>query len=275
MFDTGRVRPLCSRRLRGASGLREAGIGTGCLVGCRAAVGRGPGGVGGRGCRRGRRAGRGASVDGASVGGPVSDRAARRAGGPVAPAACRVRIRSPDAVEVAVAEMRREHPRWGSRRIRLELLRRPGRGSGAGRCRRSATIDRILHPAGAAAGPAAEAAAGVVSCGSSGRGRCSCGASTSSAGSSWSNPVTGELREAKVVTGVDDHSRFCVMAEVVERATGRAVCLAFAAGAGPVRGAGGGDHRQRQAVHRPVRPYGRAGRCCSTRSAAATGSPTG
>jgi hypothetical protein len=34
--------------------------------------------------------------------------------------------------------------------------------------------------------------------------------------------------EAKVVTGVDDHSRFCVMAAVVTRATGRAVCLAFA-----------------------------------------------
>ena len=40
--------------------------------------------------------------------------------------------------------------------------------------------------------------------------------------------MTGELREAKIVTGVDDHSRFCVMAKVVERATGRAVCLAFA-----------------------------------------------
>ena len=32
----------------------------------------------------------------------------------------------------------------------------------------------------------------------------------------------------KVVTGVDDHSRFCVMATVVPRATGRAVCLALA-----------------------------------------------
>ena len=31
------------------------------------------------------------------------------------------------------------------------------------------------------------------------------------------------------MTGVDDHSRFCVIASVVERATGRAVCLAFAA----------------------------------------------
>ncbi|MGW3249341.1 IS481 family transposase [Streptomyces fungicidicus] len=42
------------------------------------------------------------------------------------------------------------------------------------------------------------------------------------------DPVTGELTEAKVVTGVDDHSRYCVIASVVERATGRAVCSAFA-----------------------------------------------
>jgi hypothetical protein len=33
--------------------------------------------------------------------------------------------------------------------------------------------------------------------------------------------------EAKIVTGLDDHSRFCVMATVVARASGRAVCLAF------------------------------------------------
>src|SRR3954466_9438863 len=40
--------------------------------------------------------------------------------------------------------------------------------------------------------------------------------------------ITGEVREARIVTGVDDHSRYCVLARVVERATGRAVCLAFA-----------------------------------------------
>jgi hypothetical protein len=39
----------------------------------------------------------------------------------------------------------------------------------------------------------------------------------------------GELREAKIVTGVDDHSRYCVIAAVTERATGRPVCLALAA----------------------------------------------
>ena len=49
----------------------------------------------------------------------------------------------------------------------------------------------------------------------------------------WQMDIVGGVflvdgREAKVVTGVDDHSRFCVIAAVVPRATGRAVCLAFA-----------------------------------------------
>ena len=35
--------------------------------------------------------------------------------------------------------------------------------------------------------------------------------------------------EAKIITGLDDHSRYCVICQVVARATGRAVCLAFAA----------------------------------------------
>jgi hypothetical protein len=34
--------------------------------------------------------------------------------------------------------------------------------------------------------------------------------------------------ETKEVTWVDDHSRFCVIVSVVRRATGRAVCVAFA-----------------------------------------------
>src|SRR3954462_5131546 len=39
--------------------------------------------------------------------------------------------------------------------------------------------------------------------------------------------ATGEVRDARIVTGVDDHSRYCVLARIVERATGRAICLAF------------------------------------------------
>jgi transposase InsO family protein len=131
-------------------------------------------------------------------------------------------------VEAAVAEMRREHPRWGSRRIRLEILRGPGPWA-----RRTAevpserTIDRVLHRQGLARarprkrpresykrferpGPMQLWQMDIVG------------------GISLVSAVTGELREAKVVTAVDDHSRYCVIAKVVERATGRAVCLALA-----------------------------------------------
>jgi hypothetical protein len=50
----------------------------------------------------------------------------------------------------------------------------------------------------------------------------------------WQLDITGSVfladgNEAKLITGVDDHSRFCVIATVVRRATGRAVCQAFAA----------------------------------------------
>jgi transposase InsO family protein len=50
----------------------------------------------------------------------------------------------------------------------------------------------------------------------------------------WQMEVTASLfladgRECKVITGIDDHSRFCVIATVVMRATARAVCLAFTA----------------------------------------------
>jgi hypothetical protein len=48
----------------------------------------------------------------------------------------------------------------------------------------------------------------------------------------WQLDVTASLflasgRECKVITGIDDHSRYCVIAAVVARATGRAVCSAF------------------------------------------------
>ena len=53
------------------------------------------------------------------------------------------------SVEARVAEMRREHSRWGARRIRLELLRSPGPWSTAGMVGMAvpstATINRILR----------------------------------------------------------------------------------------------------------------------------------
>jgi transposase InsO family protein len=127
-------------------------------------------------------------------------------------------------VEVVVAEMRRQHPRWGAKRIRLELLRRPpGVPVPSER-----TINRILHRQGLVVsrprkrprdsyrrwqrpGPMQLWQIDIVG------------------GVMIADAQTGELREAKVVTGVDDHSRFCVIAKVAERATGRAVCVALAA----------------------------------------------
>ena len=125
-------------------------------------------------------------------------------------------------VEAAVCELRRKHPRWGPRRI-AHVLERSGAVAPAPS---RMTVYRILvrH--------------GLVKPGVRRRKR--------SDYKRWQrdrpmqlwqmdivggvmlvNPVTGELSEAKVVTGVDDHSRYCVIASVVERATGRAVCLAF------------------------------------------------
>lgn len=140
--------------------------------------------------------------------------------------------RSAREVEAVVVELGREHPRWGARRIRLELLRgddppwRPGEGLVVA-VPAVATINRILLRHGLVKprprkrprasfrrferpGPMQLWGIDIVG------------------GIELVNTVTGELREAKIVTGVDDHSRFCVMAAVVEQATGRAVCLAFA-----------------------------------------------
>jgi transposase len=131
-------------------------------------------------------------------------------------------------VEVRVAEMRREHPRWGAKRIRMELLRKPGPWAGEGLVVPSErTIVRILQRQGLAGSrprrrpresfqrfqrPAPMQLWQIDIVG----------------GVSMVDQRTGELWEAKVVTGIDDHSRFCVMAKVVARATSRAVCVAFA-----------------------------------------------
>ncbi|WP_210414770.1 IS481 family transposase [Microlunatus elymi] len=128
------------------------------------------------------------------------------------------------SVEVLVAEMRRKHPRWGAKRIRMEMLRRPAEGLTVPSVR---TIVRILHRQGLSQprprkrpresyvrfqreGPMQMWGIDIVG------------------GIDLVDTRTGEIRGAKIVTGVDDHSRFCVMAKVVERATSRQVCLALA-----------------------------------------------
>ena len=133
-----------------------------------------------------------------------------------------------EVVEVAVAEMRREHPRWGSRRIRLEMLRKPGPWATESVVVPSErTIDRILHRQGLLrARPRKRPRDSYVRF--ERPGPMQLWQMDIVGGLRLVSVVTGELREAKVVTAVDDHSRYCVIAKVVERATARVVCLALA-----------------------------------------------
>jgi transposase InsO family protein len=128
-------------------------------------------------------------------------------------------------VEAMVCELRRAHPKWGAQRIVHELMRSPMPPASQPVPSR-ATVHRILVRHGLVVGRAQR--------------------KKRSDYVRWQRPAamqlwqidivygprlvdttTGEVREARIVTGVDDHSRYCVIARVVERATGRAVCLAF------------------------------------------------
>jgi transposase InsO family protein len=126
-------------------------------------------------------------------------------------------------VEVVVVEMRRKHPRWGAKRIRMQLLK----AGGAAVVPAERTINRILSRH------------GLLEHKTRKRRRESFKRWQRDApmrlwqmdivgGVMIVDPATTQLREAKVVTGVDDHSRYCVIAKVVARPTGRAVCLALA-----------------------------------------------
>lgn len=180
------------------------------------------------------------------------------------------------AEAVEVAEMRREHPRWGSWRIRLEMPRRPGPWASEGIAVPSErAIDRILHRHGLlCARPRKRSRDSYVRF--ERPGPMQLWGMDIVGGISLANTATGELREAKVVTAVDDHSRFCVIAKVVERATARAVCLALAEALvrfGVPEEIITGNGKSSPTGSASTAPA--TGRCCSTRSAARTGSPTG
>jgi transposase InsO family protein len=121
-------------------------------------------------------------------------------------------------LEALICELRREHPRWGPRRLQHELARSGRWLSVPGRM----TVYRVLvrH--------------GLISPVPRGRRRQDYQRWERAAPMAlWQLDIVGgvwltDKTEAKVITGVDDHSRYCVLAQVVARATGRAVCLAFA-----------------------------------------------
>jgi transposase InsO family protein len=121
-------------------------------------------------------------------------------------------------VEAAVCELRRQHPSWGPLRLQHGLQRR-GLASVPSR----AGIYRILvrHH--------------LVEPGRRRRRKRDFQRWEREAPMQlWQLDIVGGIRladgsECKLVSGIDDHSRFCVLAALVVRATGRAVCAAFAA----------------------------------------------
>ncbi|TWG18348.1 transposase InsO family protein [Micromonospora taraxaci] len=121
-------------------------------------------------------------------------------------------------VEALICELRRNHPRWGARRLLYELGRRDCPGPIPSRI----TVHRVLIRHGLIDPTPRRRRREDYRRWERGRPM-----------ELWQMDIVGGIHladggEAKVVTGVDDHSRFCVIAAVVRRATGRAVCLAFA-----------------------------------------------
>jgi transposase len=123
--------------------------------------------------------------------------------------------RIPAEVEEAVCELRRAHPGWGLRRLVFEM----GRG-GYGQVTRSAVYRSLVRN-------------GLIEPRSRRRRRRDYRRwERSVAMELWQLDVTASAfladgTEVKIVTGVDDHSRFCVIARAVRRATARPVCQAF------------------------------------------------
>jgi transposase len=117
-------------------------------------------------------------------------------------------------VEELVCELRRGHPGWGPRRLVFEVGRR-------GHQVTRSTVYRAL------------VRNGLVEPGSRRRRRKDYRRwERGTAMELWQLDVTASAfltrgAEVKIVTGVDDHSRFCVIAKAVMRATARPVCLAF------------------------------------------------
>jgi transposase len=160
---------------------------------------------------------------------------------PSRPVSCPHQV--PAQVEARIVGMRREHPGWGPSRIRFELERAgvvplPGRsavyralvrhGLVAARKRRRRREDyrRWERPR---------------------------------AMDLWQMDVMGRVfladgAEVKIVTGIDDQSRFAGCAKAVMRAHGPAGLPGAEGGTGPARDPGAGPHRQRQGVHGEIRP---------------------
>jgi transposase InsO family protein len=120
-------------------------------------------------------------------------------------------------IDALICELRRTHPRWGPRRLVHELARREATPMPS-----RSTVYRVLVRAGLLEPISRKRKRGDYT--------------------RWERSVPMQLwqldimggvfladgTEVKIVTGIDDHSRFLVCHQVVARATGRAVSTAFA-----------------------------------------------
>ena len=132
------------------------------------------------------------------------------------PQSCPHRIAA--EIEAAVCELRCSHPRWGPARLAFELGKRD-----IAPVPSQATLYKVLVRNGLIApGQRRRPASSYI--------RWERGEPMEL----WQLDVMGGVflsggTELKLVAGIDDHSRYCVTAQLVVRATGRAVCAAFAA----------------------------------------------
>jgi transposase InsO family protein len=122
----------------------------------------------------------------------------------------------PAAVEAHLCELRRRHPHWGQRRLAHELAR-----------------DGVHPPPGLTSIYRALVRNGLIQPRPRRRAKASYRRwERARPMQLWQLDIMGGIwlidgRELKAVTGIDDHSRFCVAAGLVERANARSVCWIF------------------------------------------------
>ena len=125
--------------------------------------------------------------------------------------------RIPAETEALICELRRAHRHWGPRRLVFEMGRRGYPGLSRSTVYRVLVRRGLIEPV-----PRRRRRDQYIRW------------ERPAPMQLWQLDVTASLflasgRECKVITGIDDHSRYCVIATVVYRATGRAVCAAFVA----------------------------------------------
>jgi transposase len=121
----------------------------------------------------------------------------------------------PATVEAHLCELRRHHPGWGQRRLAHELARDGVDPPGLTSIYRALVRNGLIQPR-----PRRRAKASWRRW------------ERDRPMELWQLDVMGGIwltdgRELKAMTGIDEHSRFCVAAGLVERATARAVCRVF------------------------------------------------